>query len=261
MTTTENYISVSGVNLYFEFINKNLLSESRPLLVFLHEGLGSTQQWKDFPALLCEKVNCPALLFDREGHGKSQMLKLPRSNDFMQIQAQVVLPELFKKLNLEHFDKILIGHSDGGSIAIIHAASYTENIIGVITEAAHMFIEEITVAGLKDTLRSFETGRLRELLYKYHGENTDTMFHGWSDTWLREEFTNWNIEAYLEKIKVPYLAIQGQNDQYGTTAQLDVVRKFTINSQISLIPDCGHIPHFQAKETVMDLMENFILKL
>jgi pimeloyl-ACP methyl ester carboxylesterase len=258
METQKNHISINGVSLYYEFIKKTLLSEGRPLLVFLHEGLGCVKQWKDFPAQLCEKVNCPAFLYDREGHGKSEMLKTMRGKDFMHLQAQIILPEIFKELNITDHKKILIGHSDGGSIAIIHAGSFPEKIKGVITEAAHVFIEDITVKGLKDAVKSYETGLLRDLLRKHHGDNTDTMFHGWADTWLREEFKEWNIEGCLKKIKAPFLAIQGQQDQYGTVAQLESIGKYAEKTQIEHIPDCGHIPHFQTREAVMEMMAKFI---
>jgi pimeloyl-ACP methyl ester carboxylesterase len=257
----EGYIQVNSVNIYYEFLNKALLSEGKPLLVFLHEGLGSVAQWKDFPELLCEKTNCPALLYDREGHGKSEALKTSRRLDFMHIQSQIVLPEIFKQLKIEHTNKILIGHSDGGSIAIIHAGSSPENILGIITEASHQFIEEVTVSGLNDALRSFETGRLRELLMKYHGDKTDSMFHGWSDTWLQEEFRMWDIEDYLNYISCPFLAIQGEDDQYGSFAQLKSIKENVQNADIFFVPKCGHIPHAQAKEKVLEKMTSFIDQL
>ncbi|NTW31510.1 MAG: alpha/beta hydrolase [Bacteroidetes bacterium] len=261
MNKENNYISVRGINLYYEIINAELINSDKPLLVFLHEGLGCVQQWKDFPLLLSEKVNYPVLLYDREGHGKSEMLKSLRSTNFIHEQAQIVLPELFEKLNLTDCNKILIGHSDGGSIAIIHAGTYPQKIKAVITEAAHVFIEEITLSGLKDAVESYQNGRLKELLYKYHGENTDTMFHGWSDTWLKDDFLNWNIEDYLKNISCNFLAIQGENDQYGTIAQLESIKNNTKgNTELFLVPACGHIPHLQSREAVLKHIADFIKK-
>lgn len=258
MSNQEGYIQVNSVNIYYEFLNKEILSEDQPLLVFLHEGLGSVAQWKDFPELLCKKTSCPALLYDREGHGKSDALKTTRNSDFMHIQSQIVLPEIFKQLNIEHHKKILIGHSDGGSIAIIHAGSFSENIIGIITEASHQFIEEVTIAGLRETVRLYGNGRLKELLKKYHGDKTDSMFRGWSDTWLRDEFRTWNIESFLKNISCPFLAIQGEDDQYGTFAQLKSIKDKAKNSELFYVPNCGHIPHLQAKESVLSKMASFI---
>jgi pimeloyl-ACP methyl ester carboxylesterase len=255
------YIQIDKVNIYYEFIDKHLLLESRPLLIFLHEGLGSIAQWKDFPAMLCEKIKCPALLYDREGHGKSDELKNVRYNEFMHIQAQKVLPELFKQLEIEQYNKILIGHSDGGSIAIIHAGSFHENIIGIITEASHQFIEDISVQGIREAVKQFEKGKLKDLLYKYHGEKTSSMFYGWATIWLQPEFRIWNIEEYVKKINIPFLAVQGTEDQYGSFAQLESIKKHFLKSDINHILNCGHIPHLQAKDFVLNLMADFINKL
>lgn len=256
-----DYISVFGSNLHFKYINEDLLNTGKPLLVFLHEGLGSIAQWGDFPSLLCNRLEFPALLYDREGHGKSDELKSPREWDFMHIQAQKVLPEVFRVLGLEANKKILIGHSDGGSIAIIHAGSFPENILGIITEASHQFIEPVSVKGIRSALRLFEEGKLNDLLYKFHGEKTSAMFHGWADTWLQEKFLEWNIEEYVEKIKVPFLGIQGKNDRYGSYAQLEKIKSLAENSEICFIERCGHIPHLQHKEKLIQIMSDFIIKL
>jgi len=256
----EGYISIGDKNIYFEFINKSLISE-KPLLVFLHEGLGSVAQWKDFPFQLSERTKCSALVFDREGYGKSSKLKSTNDWDYLHIQAQEALPEIFNHLNIEQNKKILIGHSDGGSITIIHTGTFPENIIAVITEASHQFIEDISVAGIRDAVKLYEEGKLKDLLKKYHGENTDSMFYGWADTWLREEFQKWNIEEYLPKIKVPFLAIQGTNDRYGSFAQLASIKKNVLKSDIYHIPDCGHSPHTEIKEKMLQIMSDFIMKV
>ena len=259
MERQEGFAKIDNANISFEFLNKSLLPDvGRPLLVFLHEGLGSIEQWKDFPALLCEKTKCPALLYDREGHSKSDELKNVRGNDFMHIQAQKVLPALFKQLEIEQYNKILIGHSDGGSIAIIHAGSFHKNIIGIITEASHQFIEDISVQGIREAVKQFEEGKLKDLLYKYHGEKTSSMFYGWAATWLQPEFRKWNIEEYVKKINIPFLAIQGTEDQYGSFAQLESIKKYSPKADINHIPNCGHIPHLQVKEIVLNKMISFI---
>jgi pimeloyl-ACP methyl ester carboxylesterase len=257
----EGYIQVNLVNIYYEFLNKELILQGRPLLVFLHEGLGSIAQWKDFPALLCEKTHCPALLYDREGYGKSSEYKSTNDWDYLHIQARNVLPEIFKQLEIEHYNKILIGHSDGGSIAIIHAGSFPEKISGVITEASHQFIEDISVEGIRETVKLFEEEKLKEWLSKYHGDKTGTMFHGWADTWLRDGFQHWNIEEYVKKIKIPFLAIQGKDDQYGSYAQLESIKKYSPKAEINYIPNCGHAPHIQLKQEMLQLMSEFIIKL
>ncbi len=260
MEKEKGYIKIDTVSIYFEFLNKSLISE-KPLLVFLHEGLGSIAQWKDFPTLLCEKTKCPGFLYDREGYGRSSKLRSTNDWNYLHIQAQKALPEIFKQLKIEQYKKILIGHSDGGSIAIIHAGSFPEKIIGVITEASHQFIEDISVKGIRDTVKLFEEGKLKDWLKKYHGEKTDSMFHGWADTWTREGFQNWNIEEYLKKINVPILAIQGKDDQYGSFAQLESIKKYSPKADIHHIPACGHTPHLQCKEVIIQLMYDFIIKL
>jgi pimeloyl-ACP methyl ester carboxylesterase len=256
----KGFAKIDNVNIYFEFLNKSLLAKARPLLVFLHEGLGSVAQWKDFPELLCEKANCPALIYDREGYGKSSEYKSANDWDYLHLQAQKSLPEIFKQLEIEHYNKILIGHSDGGSIAIIHAGSFPEKIIGVITEASHQFIENISVEGIRKTVKLFEEGKLKDWLHKYHGEKTGSMFHGWADTWLRDGFQHWNIEEYVNKIKVPFLAIQGKDDQYGSYAQLESIKKHSPKADIHHIPNCGHTPHLQYKEEILQLTSDFINK-
>jgi pimeloyl-ACP methyl ester carboxylesterase len=257
----EGYKKINDADLFYEFLNKQLIAKEKPLLVFLHEGLGSVAQWKDFPALLSERVKCPALLYDREGHGKSSALKTLREWDFMHIQAQKVLPEIFNQLHIVQYKKILIGHSDGGSIAIIHAGSFHENIIGIITEASHQLIEDVSVRGIQEAVELFESGKFKNLLRKYHGEKTESMFYGWAGTWLQKEFLKWNIEEYLGKITVPFLAIQGKDDQYGSYAQLETIKRNAPKSDIYHVTACGHTPHLQHKEKILQIMSDFIIKL
>jgi pimeloyl-ACP methyl ester carboxylesterase len=256
-----NIIIDGNVSIYYQFLNSSLLLKNRPLLIFLHEGLGSVAQWKDFPALLCEKVKLPALIFDREGYGKSSALRELRDWNYLHIQAQQALPEIFSGLKIESVKKIIIGHSDGGSIAIIYAGTFPENIIGVITEASHQFIEDVSVTGIREAIKLFDEETLKDLLKKYHGDKTDALFHGWADTWMREGFQRWNIEEYLEKINVPFLGIQGVDDQYGSYAQLESIKKHIAGSEICHIPDCGHNPHLQHKDLLVNLMSDFIRKL
>jgi pimeloyl-ACP methyl ester carboxylesterase len=259
--TKTGYIKVRNIEHYYTFLNEDLLLSGKPLLIFLHEGLGSIAQWKDFPTLLCHKTNCPALLFDRYGHGKSEKLKTKRDMNFMHEQAQIFLPELFQNLHLQDHQKILIGHSDGGSIAIIYAGSFSENILGVITIAAHIFLEEISLLGIQEAVKVFEDGKLHDLLFKYHNDKTRSMFYAWAHTWLKPEFRQWNIEEFLGKIKILFLALQGDKDQYGSYAQLEGIKKHVEKAQIELINNCGHIPHLQQKEVVLEIMRNFIMKL
>jgi pimeloyl-ACP methyl ester carboxylesterase len=232
-------------------------NDQRPTLVFLHEGLGSIGQWRDFPLLVSRATGMPALVYDRWGHGKSDTLTGPRNVRYMHDEALTTLPEILKQLEMRK--AILIGHSDGGSIALVFAAEYPERISGVVTAAAHVFVEDITIKGIREAVRIFETTNLRERLRPYHGNNTESMFRGWADIWLAPEFRDWNIEAYLPAVKSPVLALQGINDEYGTPAQVDaIVRQVSGPVEGFLIPDCGHIPHHQARERVLSDVIRFI---
>ena len=213
---------------------------------------------KDFPAALCEKVHCPALLYEREGYGRSQKLKEKRDSSYLENEAHLALPKLFEALTLQQIPKILIGHSDGGSIALIHAGSFPENIIAVISEAAHLFIEDVSVEGIREAVVQFEKGKLYDMLFKYHGDRTETMFYGWAHTWMNAEFKKWNVEKYLQNITAPVLAIQGEDDQYGSFAQLESIKNNCVNAEIEFLPHCGHSPHLQLKDEILKLMADFI---
>lgn len=229
-------------------------------LVFLHEGLGSIGQWRDFPLIVSRATGLPALIYDRFGHGKSDPLTGPRKVRYMHDEALTSLPEILDQLRIEK--TILIGHSDGGSIALIFAAKHPEKVSGVITAAAHVFVEDITIQGIRDAVRIFETTNLCERLRPYHGDSTESMFRGWADIWLAPEFRDWNIEEYLPAVSSPVLALQGKNDEYGTPAQVDaIVRQVSGPVEGLLIPDCGHIPHHQARERVISEIIPFIKSL
>jgi len=227
------------------------------MLVFLHEGLGSIGQWRDFPEKICGVTGSPALVYDRCGHGGSDPLTQPRKPDYLHDEALLSLPDVLHQCAIEN--PILIGHSDGGSIAIIYAGTYPQKVTGIITEAAHVFVEDVTVQGIRRAVEVYERTDLKKRLAKFHENNAALMFRGWADIWLSPEFRNWNIEEYLPHIKCPLLAIQGEDDEYGTPAQVEaIVGKVTGPARASLIDDCGHIPHMQAREKVFAEMVSFI---
>jgi pimeloyl-ACP methyl ester carboxylesterase len=243
-----------------EFIRPRTKRDNRPVLVFLHEGLGSIGQWRDFPEKICARTGCPALVYDRWGYGGSDPLTEPRKPDYLHDEALQSLPEV---LNQCAIDKpILIGHSDGGSIAIIYAGTYPPKVSGIITEAAHVFVEDVTVEGIKRAVEVYENTDLKKRLAKFHDNNTELMFRGWADIWLSKGFRNWNIEEYLPHITCPLLAIQGKDDEYGTPAQVGaIVGKVTGPARASIIDNCGHIPHIQAMEKVFSEMASFISEI
>ena len=190
-------------------------------LVFLHEGLGSIGQWRDFPRQLAASTGLGALVYDRYGFGGSDLLQEARDERYLQREAHEALPQVLDSCGVDR--PILIGHSDGGTIALLYAAQFPGHPRGVITEAAHVFIEEVTLAGIHRAVKAFETGGLREKLARYHGERTESMFRGWSDTWLAPGFREWSMEERLAEIRCPLLAIQGEDDEYGTAAQVRAI--------------------------------------
>ena len=233
---------------------------SRPTLVFLHEGLGSIEMWHDFPAILAETTACDCLIYDRWGHGRSDSLDVQRTLRYVHHEALDSLPEVLNHSNVD--DAILIGHSDGGSIALIFAAEYPEILRGIITEAAHVFVEEITLEGIREALDIYNNTDLKQKLARYHGDNTEKIFRAWYETWLQPGFKSWDIQDCLPKIKCPVLVIQGEDDQYGTAAQVQAItKKVAGQSQPLLIPNCAHTPHREAKDRVVQEMTEFILRL
>ena len=257
----EEYVVVSGKNLYYEILNPSLLNEDNPLIVFLHEGLGSCVQWKNFPAQVCETLNYPGLVYERFGHGKSEVKEVDENGKILFDEALVYLPELLSKLQISN-KLILIGHSDGGSIALIFASEFQEKLLGLVTIADHVIISEISVKGILKAVVNYEEGLLKKFLLKYHGEKADYVFYKWSKRWLSDEGKKWNIEDRLQLIKCPVLVIQGKDDQYGAVEQV-VSKLIGISGTIEtlFIENCGHAPHLESSELVLSRIERFIIGL
>jgi pimeloyl-ACP methyl ester carboxylesterase len=254
------FLQAAGRRLRAQWIEGPDAAPRAPCLVFLHEGLGSIPQWRDFPHALCRMTGLPGLVYERWGFGGSERLTLPRPKDYITAEAEVALPEVLAACGISR--PVLIGHSDGGSIALLYAAAYPDNVAGVISEAAHVFVEDVGLDGIREAEARWRTGDLRERLARYHGENTETMFRGWTETWLRPEFRAWRITDSLPLITAPLMVIQGADDEYGTPRQVE-----TIASGVSgpvetyLVPDCGHSPHLDAQEQVLERMAGFITRL
>ncbi|MEM7111049.1 MAG: alpha/beta hydrolase [Chloroflexota bacterium] len=253
----EEIVQINGRSI--ETIYHGPSPDQAPTLVFLHEGLGCAALWRDFPAKLAAATGCGALVYSRVGYGRSSPCDLPRPMSYMHDAAFDILPAL-----LDHFaiqDCILVGHSDGGSIALIYAGGTAAlPLCGIITEAAHVFCEDICISSVLDIRKAFLETDLRQKLTKYHGDNVDCAFWGWNETWARDEFRYWNIEEYLLKIRVPLLAIQGEDDNYGTVAQLDAIVDQT-GGQRLLLPDCGHAPHRDQEEATLAAMTHFVQQI
>ena len=256
------YVNAAGCRLRVKSIElKDPEPEKvRPKLIFLHEALGCIELWRDFPEILCLSTGCSGFVYDRKGYGESEPFEDTWSLDYLQQEALTYLPAFLKTCGI--MDTILIGHSDGGSIALIAASNFGNMIRGIITEAAHIFVENITLSGIRKAVKAFETTALKEKLTRYHKEHTETIFRRWANRWLSDEFCNWNIENYLPKITCPVLVLQGEDDEYGTPAQVEgISNQVSGPVNVKLIPKCGHIPHFEAKEKVLTEMTKFIIEL
>lgn len=233
----------------------------QPTIVLLHEGLGCVALWRDFPQRLAEASGCPVFAYSRLGYGGSSAVPLPWPLDYMEREGRDGLPALLDAAGIG--DCVLFGHSDGASIALVHAGSVRDpRVRGVIVMAPHVFTEESgleSIAGARDAYRE---GDLRAKLAKYHGGNVDCAFHGWCDSWLHPDFKRWNIEYVLPGIEVPLLQIQGQDDQYGSTAQLDAIEA-AVRGPCStlLLRDCRHAPQFEQPARTLAASVEFIQHL
>lgn len=232
-----------------------------PALIFLHEGLGCAALWRDFPDRVAQATGLPALVYSRLGYGGSDPCKLPRPITYMHEEAQSELPALIAALGIGRH--ILVGHSDGASIALIYAgASQREGLMGLAAMAPHSFAEEVSIASIRAADQAYAEGGLRERLAKYHGANVDCAFRGWCDSWRNPDFRRWNIENYVERIGVPVLVIQGEADEYGTIAQVDsIVARAKGGVETLLLPDCGHSPHRDQPEATLKALTGFIRRL
>jgi pimeloyl-ACP methyl ester carboxylesterase len=215
---------------------------ARTTLVFLHEGLGSAKQWRDLPALLAGETGLGALAYSRLGYGGSDPVPLPRPLDYMEEEARGLLPALLDALGVA--SAVLVGHSDGASIALVNAAiDGGVRVRALVLLAPHVFVEDVSVASIAEAKVAFEAGDLRDKLRRHHGANVDCAFRGWNDAWLDPAFRAWNLEAYLPKITVPVLVLQGEDDPYGTRAQVDAIaRQVSGPCETVLLPGCGHAP-------------------
>ncbi|WP_347820340.1 alpha/beta hydrolase [uncultured Planktomarina sp.] len=225
-----------------------------PTVVLLHEGLGSRDLWRDFPARLSTATGWGVCAYSRAGYGGSDLAVLPRPLDYMTREARVVLPEVLNAIGFER--GLLMGHSDGATIAAIYAGTVQDpRLRGLVTIAPHFFTEEIGLREIARAQQAFDSGDLRSRLAKYHGD-PDNCFRGWNDVWLHPEFKNWNVSQALEDIGVPVLAIQGAEDQYGTLAQIDEVeRRCPAPVERVVLPGCGHDPCYERPDRVlMELM-------
>jgi pimeloyl-ACP methyl ester carboxylesterase len=229
-----------------------------PTLVFLHEGLGSLLMWRDFPSRLCGALHCRGIVYSRPGYGRSTPLwpagKWPLN--FMHIEATEVLPRFLTAIGLKQ-PAVILGHSDGGSIALLFARASPDRCAGIITAAAHAFVEPITIDNISKAKDRFANPIVFERLSKYH-LNPRYVLDGWSGAWLDPAFRHWNIEAELRGLTVPTLLIQGEDDEYGTLEQVRRIAAGANTVSTCVLPDCGHSPHVDHPLAMIDAIERFL---
>ena len=232
-----------------------------PLVIFLHEGLGSVRMWKDFPARLCDALGWRGLVYSRVGYGGSRLYTPEQAwgLDFMHRQAHEVLPALLDALGIDPDVQPpwLLGHSDGGSIALLYAARYPRRVAGLVVMAPHIVVEDLSVASISAARRAYLETDLRERLAKYH-DDPDRAFWRWNDIWLHPPFREWSIEQEIETIRCPVLAIQGVDDEYGTMAQIRGIARRVPQTRLVGLPDCAHSPHRDQPDAVIDEVRAFI---
>lgn len=257
LAVTRSSAVAAGHRLRFEEIRPSAGMTDRPSLVFLHEGLGSILQWRDVPRRLAAMTGLPALVYERWGYGASDPLTLPRPDDYLEREALAALPELLAACGVHRH--VLIGHSDGGTIALLHAAARPAGLLGIVCEAAHVFVEDCTIEGIGRAVEAWRTTDLPRRLARYHGDRVETVFRGWAETWLRPSFRTWRITERLPDVHCPVLVIQGADDAYGTAAQVEAITEGVGGPAESLIvPGCGHAPHLEAPDAVLPAIARFI---
>jgi pimeloyl-ACP methyl ester carboxylesterase len=230
--------------------------EAAPTIVMLHEGLGSAALWGDFPDRLQAATGAGVFVYSRAGYGGSSVVRLPRPLDYMHIEALEILPKLLEQTGFRR--GLLVGHSDGASIAAIYAGSRQDHRVqGLALIAPHFIVEDVSVASIADIKTTYETTELRAKLARWH-QDVDNAFYGWNAAWLDPKFRNWDISEYLAYIRVPVAILQGADDQYGTMRQVEIAQEECYCPvDVTIIPGAGHSPHREAPAVTLDAISEF----
>jgi len=241
-----------------EYIDIAAHRAHRPTLLFLHEGLGSVAMWRDFPAQVAAATGCRTVVYSRYGYGRSSPRQAPYTPRFMHEEALEILPALRAALAVER--PVLIGHSTGASMALIHAGAGRWDVAGLVVMAPLVFVEESNLVSIRGVKQVYETTKMRELLGRYH-DDVDRVFWGWRDIWLHPDFRAWSIASDLAGIRCPILAVLGGSDEYSTPAQIDTLKRNARNAasvDFLQLADCGHSPHRDQPAVVIEAIARFL---
>ncbi|MBI9034153.1 MAG: alpha/beta hydrolase [Bacteroidales bacterium] len=253
----KGYTTINTRELYYEWIHPEFKDSTKPVIIFLHEGLGSIQQWKNFPKELCERLQLVGLVYDRHGYGKSEARPFPWSVDFLEIEARFTLTQLIHSFGIDNH--IIFGHSDGATISLLYAALQPQNLLCSIVEAPHVILEEISRSGIANVVKLAADHRFIKSMSRYHGEKTADLIKSWTHVWLSEQGIIWEMCQQLSFINTPVCFLQGENDNFGSKQQLNEIENRTQGSfRGIIIPDCGHVPHLESKPFVLEETIDFI---
>src|SRR5262245_7305054 len=249
------FLTVGPQQLEYRFIGPR--PEQAPTLVLLHEGLGCLGLWNDFPDKLSAATGAGVFVYSRAGYGNSSAVRLPRPLSYMHDEARETLPRVLEAIGFRR--GLLIGHSDGASIATIYAGSHQDHRIGgLVLIAPHFFTEDPGIASIAEAKKAYEAGDLRARLSRWHAD-VDIAFKGWNDAWLNPEFRKWDITEFLAYIRVPVLIVQGEDDQYGTAKQIEVAREECYCPvEVALLPRARHSPQRDAPEATLAAISEFV---
>lgn len=254
MLHAEGHLSIGEQRLEYRMLGPR--PEDAPTLVLLHEGLGCVGLWRDFPDRLAAATGCGVFVYSRAGYGSSSPVALPRRLTYLHAEADAVLPPLLDAIGLR--EGVLVGHSDGASIAALHLGGHRDpRLRGAVLIAPHFIVEDVTIAGIREAKRAYDSGALRGRLARWHA-HVDVAFRGWCDAWLDPGFRSWDIRAALPPIAVPIHVLQGEDDQYATLRQVDLARTLCGGpTGATVLPGVGHTPHREATGPTLDLVATF----
>lgn len=247
------HVVAGGLRL--EYVDHPAHEPGNPVILMLHEGLGSTSMWRHFPERVAQVTGCRTVAWSRAGYGHSQASADARTPRYMHREALEALPALLAALEVER--PLFFGHSDGGSIALIFAGAFPEVPLGVVAMAPHEFVEPETLAGIAAARKAWSATDWPQRLARHHAD-AERVFLDWSDTWLSPAFREWNIEEYLPAIRCPVLAIQGEDDEYATMRQIDVIAERVPRCELLKLPGCGHSPHRDQPAAVLGAVDRFV---